>query len=102
MSVCDSFLAVSKKVVGILQRLYRFRTGRSLCAKNDLFKPAFGGFELLFAMGLQRLAALIKGDRIFEIDFALLKTGNDAFEFFQRGLETERLHRDRLLRLVRR
>jgi hypothetical protein len=40
-------------------------------------------------MGLQRLAAFVKRDGIFKLDFALLQPGDDAFQFAQSGLETE-------------
>jgi hypothetical protein len=41
---------------------------------HDLLKPALGGLELLLAMRLERLAALVERDGIFEIDFALFET----------------------------
>jgi autotransporter translocation and assembly factor TamB len=55
---------------------------------HDLFQPAFGGFELGLAMVLQRLAALVKGDGILQIDLALLQAGDDGFQLLERGLET--------------
>jgi hypothetical protein len=40
-------------------------------------------------MGLQRLAALIQGNRIFQVDFALFQARNNGFQFLERALEAQ-------------
>ncbi len=60
---------------------------------DDLLQTAFGGFQLLLAMRFQRLAALVKRDRVLEIDLALLQAGDDLLEPLQCDFETEVLDR---------
>jgi hypothetical protein len=38
-------------------------------------------------MGLQRLAALIESDGVFQIDFALLQAGDDFLQLLESGFE---------------
>lgn len=44
-------------------------------------------------MTFQRLAALVKNNRILEVDFALLETRNDSFKLFQSCFEAKLLDR---------
>jgi hypothetical protein len=40
-------------------------------------------------MRLQRLAAFIERNGIFQVHFALLQPGDDGFQFLERGFEAE-------------
>jgi hypothetical protein len=57
--------------------------------QHDFFQPAFRRFEFGFAMALQRLAALVQGDGIFQVDLALLQPRNNGLQFLERQFETQ-------------
>jgi hypothetical protein len=40
-------------------------------------------------MSLQRLAAFIEGNRILQIDFALLQARDDGFQFLERAFKAK-------------
>ena len=71
--------------------VHRLRPGWPPGPVDDLLKAAFGGLQLLLAVSLECLSALVKRDRIFEVDLALLEPLDDAFKLSQRGFETEAL-----------
>jgi hypothetical protein len=62
------------------------RAGR---AHDDFFQAAFRGFQLGFAMCLQRLATLVQRDGVLKVDLALFQAGNNGFQFLQRAFEAE-------------
>ena len=77
-----------------LQRAVVARSGRDGAfgagrAQDDLFQPPFRRFQLGFAMGLQRLAALVQENGILKIHLALLQPGDNGFQFAQGRLEAE-------------
>src|SRR6185369_10613591 len=76
---------------GFISTLQFHRLGPfdALRSKNDFLKPRFRAFELFFAMRLQRCAALIEGDGIFQVDLALFEPGNDVLQFSERRFETQ-------------
>jgi hypothetical protein len=43
---------------------------------------------------LEALAALIERNRVLEVDLAVLKLGDDFFEFLERGLKGKRVDRN--------
>ena len=70
----------------------RLGAGRLAVARQrDLFDPRFGRLEQRFAMGLQRLAALVDGDRLGQRRLAAFELADDFFELRQRGLKAQRL-----------
>src|SRR6185437_16248456 len=69
--------------------VHRLRPGRPPGPVDDLLKAAFGGLQLLLAVGLECLPALVKGDGILKIDLALLQPADDGFKLAQRRLETQ-------------
>src|SRR5258705_8491218 len=64
-----------------------FDADRSGRAHDDLLDPKLRLLELGLAMGLQGRAALIDGDRPFQLRLAGLQFGDDPLQFLQRGLE---------------
>src|SRR5689334_6666519 len=79
-------------------RLHAFDAFRAACAQNDFFQPAFRRFQFFIAMRLQRLAAFVQGDGIFQIHFALLQARDNAFQLLERRLEAQAVDGGRLAR----
>src|SRR5262245_66495835 len=57
----------------------------------DLLDPSLGLAQQLLAAALERLAALVDGDRFLERHLALLEPLDDRFELFDRPLEGQAL-----------
>src|SRR5882724_8177082 len=53
--------------------VHGFARKSALRALHDLLEPPLGCFQLLLAVRLEALPALIKGNRILEVHFALLE-----------------------------
>src|SRR5829696_8019020 len=71
-------------------RVERRRSGRLAGgADGDLLDAGLGALEERLAMLLQRLAALVDGDRFLERDLAALEALDDLLEFLERLLERQ-------------
>ena len=80
------FFETAKQAQAVSMPFADFRAAR---AQHDFFQPAFGGFQFLFAMGLQRLSAFVQGDGIFQIHLALLQARDNGFQLLEGRLEAQ-------------
>src|ERR1700760_3918609 len=78
------------------RRLHAFDAFRAASAQNDFLQPAFRRLQLFIAMRLQRLAAFIERDGIFQIHLALLQARDNAFQLLERHLEAKAFDGGRL------
>src|SRR5262245_423597 len=74
---------------GNVERLGAGRLASSI--EPDLLHPSLGLAQQLLAAALERLAALVDGDRLLERHLALLEPFDDRFELLDRLLEGQAL-----------
>src|SRR4051812_20960384 len=72
-----------------IERLGAGRLARSI--ERDLFHARFGLAQEFLAALLERLAALVDEDRLFERDLAFLEPLDDRFELLDGALEGQAL-----------